>query len=518
MSSKEFGQCVFAALKKQVVEEGPVKEDLESIERLLAADIPDEEREKFLMPLYLRLEQYISSAQVRNRLSATELREYVYQHCAPERALGDMPLLFLPTYLQRMRLFEKYAEAVIQKSGTNLDPSALQQLFVDFGNDLLGGIIKNGRFDWQEFELRLAKADKEPDVREAHAEQALKQILNKIFKLLVDRVELIRAELIFREMYQQMRVRFQFLEEVPQVMRIIPEDIMKEERVEIFSKPKLIEELRRRNQELEFALSQLSEEKRKLEEERGKLAFALENLQKVDRAKSDFISVVSHQFRTPLSAARWNNEILMEEISNLNLGEKQEELLGYVRAVYTKLIFIINILDDVYDVLAIEGKAVVVERKPSHLWEIVDEALRLLEPETRARNVQIAFNRGSAPVKEILIDPHKMKRACLILLRNAIHYSTENGKVNVILREALLDGKPALSCSIQDFGIGIAPEDMGNIFTKFFRAKNAVQASPDGAGLGLYLTKNFIEAHGGVIQVESVLGKGSTFTFVIPQS
>jgi signal transduction histidine kinase len=207
----------------------------------------------------------------------------------------------------------------------------------------------------------------------------------------------------------------------------------------------------------------------------------------------------------------------MDEITNLNLGEKQGELLGYARATYAKIVFIINILDDIYDVLAIEGKTVTVDAKPSQLWEIIDEARRLLEPEARDKKVEIIFDRGTVPLKEISVDQQKMKRVCVILLRNAIRYSFENGKVAIAVREALLDGKPALSCSIQDSGIGVAPEDRGNIFTKFFRAKNAVQASPDGAGLGLYLAKHFVEAHGGIIQVESELGKGSVFTFVLPQ-
>jgi len=517
LSQKEFGECVFAALKKQVVEEGPVKEDIDSIARLLSVDVADDEREKFMLPLYFKVEQYISSAQSRNRLSAAELREYIYKHCDARGASGDMPLLFLPAYLQRIRLFEKYFETLVRKSGTNLDFGVLEQIFTESEDSFLSGVRKESGFDWRRFEERLENESKEPSLQEARAEEVLKQILNRIFKLLRERLELIRSELIFRETYEQLRSRFSFLDETSQVMRIIPDEIMKEERVETLSKPKLVDELRKRNQELEFALSQLSEEKRKLEGEQEKLAATLESLQKVDRAKSDFISVVSHQFRTPLSAIRWNDEILMDEILSLNIGEKQEALLDYARAIYKKIIFIVNILEDTYDVLAIEGKTVTIDAKPSQLWEIVAEAIRILEPEAKTKNIQLLFDRSAAPLKETLLDQQKIKRVCLVLLGNAIRYSSENGKVNISIREALLDGKPALSCSIQDFGIGIAPDDIGNIFTKFFRAKNAVQAAPDGAGLGLYLTKHFVESHRGIIQVESALGQGSTFTFVIPQ-
>ncbi len=514
-SAKEFGQCIFISLKKQVVDEGPVKEDLDSIERLLAADIADAELEKFLIPLYLRIEQYISSAQSRNRLSANELRGYIYQRCVSDQAWGDMPLLFLPIYLQRIRIFEKYIEILIKKSGNNLDTGIVQQYFNE--SQFVSGVFKNGEFDWIGFENLLVKESKEPEAQEMRAEEVLKQISSKIFSLLAGKLELIRTELIFREAYQQLRSQIQFVEDVPQVMRIIPDQIMKEERVEILSKPKLIDELRKRNQELEFTLSQLSEEKRKLEAEREKLASTLESLQKADRAKSDFITVVSHQFRTPLSAIRWNDEILMDELAKANLGDKQEEFLGYARAIYGKIIFIINILEDIYDVLAIEGKTVTIDAKPSQLWEIISESVRLLDSEAQGKKVQVEFDKNGVPLKEVLIDQQKIKRVCMILLRNAIRYSSENGKVRILVREALLDGRPAVSCSIQDFGIGIAQEDMKNIFTKFFRAKNAVQVSPDGAGLGLYLVKNFIEAHRGIIQVESALGQGATFTFVILQ-
>ena len=117
-----------------------------------------------------------------------------------------------------------------------------------------------------------------------------------------------------------------------------------------------------------------------------------------------------------------------------------------------------------------------------------------------------------------MMDKKKIRRVSAILIRNAVNYAPEGGTVLITIREEDYQGIPVFACGIQDTGIGIAKEDLPNLFTKFFRAKNAVQAVADGAGLRLYFVKNFIEAHGGFVQVESELNKGSNFRFVLPRA
>jgi signal transduction histidine kinase len=320
-----------------------------------------------------------------------------------------------------------------------------------------------------------------------------------------------RAEIVIRDLYHEFRERLNFLEDVAQVLKLVPPDILEEERLAILPKGELEEAVKSRTRELESTLAQLRDEKRKLSQ-------ALANLEALDRAKSDFITVVSHQFRTPLSIIRWSSEVLADEISRRITGEKKGALLEYTQAVHEKVLFLTSMLDDVYDALGIEGSEIEAVKKPGQLWEVIEDVVKEFTLEAKRKKVEIIFDRTKVPIEEIQLDKDKIRRVAQILLRNAVQYTPHDGKVTVIIRGTDLKGKPALACSVQDTGIGIAKEDISNLFTKFFRAKNAIAMAPDGAGLGLYLVKRFVEAHGGTIAVESEPDRGSMFTFVLPKS
>ena len=514
----EFENCVLLFLKKQINDKAPVQRELQDIDQFINSEVFPPDRTKRIADLYLRLEKYLSQGQAGDRISADVLRGMVFSSCGGERADGDFPLLFLPAYLKRIRFFEHFIDAILKKAMPSLGEEKSKEILRNFEADNdLAGAVKNNELDWQFFEKRINELSPQPEKQEESARASLAQFADRLLNVLSQSVDTLRAELIFKESYQQLRDQLSFLEDVSQALLIIPKGILEEEKLEIMGKTELMDELRRRNQELEFALAQLSDEKKKVEEEKGKLAVALSNLETVDRAKSDFINVVSHQFRTPLSAIRWNNEILEDEIATaVTKKEDQEKLFEYNHAIHAKIIFIINILEDVYDTLAIEGRTMSIDRKPSQLWEIIDDVIRDVEKEAKDKKIELTFDRSAASLKEILLDQQKIRRVCTVLLRNAVHYTPEGGKVKIKLSEVEFQGQPAFSCMVQDTGIGIAPEDGPKLFAKFFRGKNAIQMSPDGAGLGLYLVKKFVEAHGGAVAVESEIFKGSTFTFVLP--
>ena len=517
ISAYKFEKCVFLSVTKKVTGKEAVQEELKEIESLLHAPAEFEDRTKIAARLYLRLEKYIGEEQLKNRISKESLREAVFNSCRGDVAEGDFVLIFAPKYLKRIKVTEKFTEALIDKCRHFIGEERCANLFNSLPSELSGS-VKSGKIDWLIFEQKIRQSASEPEKQEELAKQSLSAIVSNLVRGLFETIEAARAELVFREVYQQFREKLSFVEDIPQVLNIVPQGILNEEKLEILEKSKLAEELRRRNQELEFAMTQLSEEKKKVEEERVKLAAALEDLKAVDRAKSEFIDVVSHQFRTPLSGARWNSEIIGDELLNITQEDLRVRLVEYNRLIQEKIVFIINILEDIYDVLAIEGRALAVEKKPGQLWEIVADALKEQEKEAEREKISLAFDRSKAPLKEILLDPMKIRRICKILIRNAIHYTPENGKVTVSIWEGEMQGSPVLVCSVQDTGIGVAPGDIPKLFTKFFRAKNAIKKIADGAGLGLYLVKRFVEAHGGAIWVESELDKGSKFTFAIPEN
>lgn len=515
ISSEAFSKCVLKLLKKKISEEELVGEDLKELDRLLKSSPALEGGEEKYIALYLRLEKFLAEEQGGERVSREALRSIVADSCGAERAEGDFPAIFLPEYLQRIRIYESFTDVILRKSRDLLDEAAYSGVLQIFKDDNLEGALKDGNLNYRYLEAKLEKSIAQFEKREEFAREFLFRVMDKLLRSLSEKIEVLRAENLFREAYRQFKSRFNFLDNAPQALLIVPAEILREERTEILSKETLLDQLRQRNQALELALAQLSEEKRRVEGESRKLEEALESLKLVDKAKDDFISVVSHQFRTPLSIIRWNNELLADEVSELAGGEDREKLIGYTNLIYEKSIFLIHILEDIYDVLAIEGQAIKVEKKPSQLWEIIDEVLKEFAKMAANKNIDLKFAQPEVEPREMLLDQQKIRRVCSILIRNAIQYTPESGSVTVTLRDAELKGRPAVSCSVEDSGIGIAPEDKDKLFTKFFRAQNAIKAVPNGAGLGLYLVKKFVEAHGGEVRVESELGKGSKFVFLL---
>lgn len=510
--AEKFEKCALALIRHYVTGKEAVRDDLDAIDRL-HSDLPAANREKACAYLYLKLENYISREQPKNRVPREILREKILNKCGAERAEGNFALLFVQSHLRKIRLFERFAESILDKVRF-LDENLYAKILPSIEEDeYLQAVFKENKPNWLILEQRIRKHQLVAEEQEMFTAIPLKNALQIIFKSLTPTMGATRAELIFRDTYNEFRDKLMFLEDVPQVLFIMPEGLLQEERVQIMPKAQLEEVVRRRTDELERALAELREEK-------GKLAAALERLKKTDLAKSDFIVVVSHQFRTPLSAIRWNAEVLEDKISALvaekHIEGRVGELLEFTKSIEERSVFLSHILSDIYDVLAVEGGTMTMEKSPAQLWEIVSDVLRSFEKQAKEKGVAIIFDRSSVPLKEIVLDQRKIARVCEIIVRNAVQYTSSGGTATIVITEAEYNGAPALSCSIRDSGIGIAAEDLPKLFTKFFRAKNAMNMVPDGAGLGLYLVKHFVEAHGGAVKVQSGLNKGSEFIFTLP--
>ncbi len=505
--SDQFEACVFKHLVEKVSNKKAIGNELKSI-RLLSTLSVSGSREREAARLYRKIEDYVSGEQPRHRVSREDLRDYIFRSCHPERAEGDFAILFLPSSFQKLKLIEEFTDFLFARAKGQLGEKGYAEVFSSIQlRDEYAGLIKKDSFDWSILERGLHDA---PEAGEKQAEITLAPVLDHLSKTLAQNIGLLRTEKLYREVYREFRERFGFLEEVvPYVLLVLPGNYLQDERVAIMPKAKLEKEVKERAQKLEYTLGELKEEKQKL-------ANALHELQMIDRAKGDFIAVVSHQFRTPLSVIRWSAELLIEEISKLTL-EESEKFRKPVSDIYSKSVFLISILQDVYDVLAIEGGTAIIERSPNQLWEIISDVVKGLRKEAKRNHVLLEFDRTNVPLEEASLDRGKIGRALEILVRNAIQYTPEKGRVTITLGKITLDDKPALECTVRDTGIGIKEEDLPKIFAKFFRTKDAIKTVPDGAGLGLYLVKHFVEAHSGTVTVESELGKGTSFTFVLPQ-
>ena len=229
---------------------------------------------------------------------------------------------------------------------------------------------------------------------------------------------------------------------------------------------------------------------------------------RLNKMKSEFVSVASHQLRTPLSAIRWETELLMTK-QRRGLNEKQKKTIETINSLSSRMTRLVN---DLLDVARIDQKRLILRKELVDLVEVTQKTIEENLPVAKARNIEIVFNINKKKIPKITGDPEKMKLIVENLLSNAIKYTTKRGKIEVkIVRKDNL-----LIFSIRDNGVGIPEEQHDQVFEKFFRSDNVVKYQTEGTGLGLYIAKNIIEQSGGRIWFQSIENVGSIFSFSLP--
>lgn len=226
------------------------------------------------------------------------------------------------------------------------------------------------------------------------------------------------------------------------------------------------------------------------------------------KTKSDFVSVASHQLKTPLTYIDWGLEALNgdETLSDAN----KEIVSGALKA--SKLLS--EIVESLLDIARIEEGRFGYKFEQADISDFLGQILERAMPEANRAGVRLYFEKPEVQLPKVFIDPQRLSLAISNLLDNGIRYNVKNG--DVIVRAVQTDGKPFIEVSVKDTGIGIPPEEIKKLFVKFFRADNAIKSQTEGTGLGLYIAKNIIEAHGGQIRAESELNRGTTFYFTLP--
>jgi len=229
-------------------------------------------------------------------------------------------------------------------------------------------------------------------------------------------------------------------------------------------------------------------------------------LEAASRHKSEFLANMSHELRTPLNAIIGFSEVLGERMFG-DLNEKQEE---YLKDILESGRHLLSLINDILDLSKIEAGRMELELTDFHLPQAIGDALVLVRE--RALRRGITLEQSIDPrLGEMRGDERKIKQVLLNLLSNAIKFTPEGGRVGV--RAAPVDEH--VEVAVSDTGVGIAPEDHEAVFEEF-RQVGAAEKRAEGTGLGLALTRKFIELHGGGISVKSQVGAGSTFTFTLP--
>ena len=234
---------------------------------------------------------------------------------------------------------------------------------------------------------------------------------------------------------------------------------------------------------------------------------SFERLAEASRMKSEFISVISHQLRSPLSNLRWAIELLMSG----RLGKIEEKQTEYFRILKENSTRMRELVKDLLTISRIETATLPLKKRETSLTELIKELISESEPLARASNVKIKFQ-AQKNLPNAFIDPSQIRQVVENLLDNAIRYIKDKGGVSIKLEQR---GKK-LYFEIKDNGVGIPAEDQKYIFQKFFRSENIMKYQTQGTGLGLYISKSIVEKSGGKIGFKSQEGKGSAFWFTLP--
>lgn len=230
-------------------------------------------------------------------------------------------------------------------------------------------------------------------------------------------------------------------------------------------------------------------------------------LQRLDAAKDEFVSMASHQLRTPLTSVKGYISMVLEGDVG-RISAQQRELLEEAFASSERMVHLIG---DFLNVSRLKTGKFMIDQHPIDLIKLIKQEVDSLQSTANAHNLKLTFRMPSYfPV--LYVDEGKIRQVIMNFIDNAIYYSKEGTTIAVEL--SIVDGSAVLK--VKDTGIGVPKAEQTHLFTKFFRATNARRQRPDGTGVGLFLAKKVIVAHGGSIVFESVEGEGSTFGFRLP--
>ncbi len=228
----------------------------------------------------------------------------------------------------------------------------------------------------------------------------------------------------------------------------------------------------------------------------------------VERMKTEFVSLTAHQLRTPLSAIKWTLKMVLDG----DLGEITKEQTEFLEKTYDSNERMISLINDLLNVTRIEEGRYLHKIVLAWFEDLVEEVINNHKAEIERRSIKFQFEKPEKKMPKVKVDMEKMKLAISNFLDNAIRYTLPKGTVKVSLKYE----EKKIKFSVKDSGIGIPKDQQKRLFTKFFRGANAVRIETEGSGLGLFIAKNIIEAHGGEVWFESGENKGSIFGFSLP--
>ena len=243
------------------------------------------------------------------------------------------------------------------------------------------------------------------------------------------------------------------------------------------------------------------------EDEIGRLARSFnhmaESLAQADNQRRNLLADIAHELRTPLTVIQGNLEALLDGVYDLTPEN--------VATVYRQTIVLNRLVADLRDLALAEAGQLKLEPKPVDLAEVTTALSKTLETQAREKGIALQFEVSDAPLM-VQADEQRITQVLFNLISNALRYTPTGGAITTTAARS--DGRVVVS--VRDTGVGISPEELPYVFDRFYRADRSRAFSTDSSGLGLTISKQIIEAHGGQIGAQSSLGAGSTFDFSLP--
>jgi signal transduction histidine kinase len=232
-------------------------------------------------------------------------------------------------------------------------------------------------------------------------------------------------------------------------------------------------------------------------------------LRQLDESKDEFISMASHQLRTPLTSMKGYVSLVLDGDAG-KITDQQRKLLEQAFASSQRMVYLIA---DLLNVSRLRTGKFVIEPSPVNLADLVQDEIAQLHESAAGKSISLSYKKPEHfPVLQL--DETKIRQVIMNFVDNAIYYTPEGGKISVGVSET----PKSVELRVTDTGFGVPKADQHHLFTKFYRAKNAQKARPDGTGLGLFMAQKVVVAQGGAIIFNSREGEGSTFGFTFPKT
>jgi PAS domain S-box-containing protein len=235
---------------------------------------------------------------------------------------------------------------------------------------------------------------------------------------------------------------------------------------------------------------------------------------RLERMRTEFVTTVSHELRTPLASIQGFLETLIGGKPG-PLTEVQREFLNTSLESAHRLA---GLVSELLDTARVESGTLHLYLTDVHLGPLVDQLVQAVQPVAEAHGLALKLERAPDDLYTVLADRQRMEQVINNLLSNALKFTPPGGCITIRLARETLDGSAYLLCEVSDTGIGIPPDDLPHIFERFHRGANVIGQAVEGTGIGLYLSRAFVEQHGGVISIESRLNEGTRVTVRLPLS